>query len=229
MAKKINSSWKLFKFRDRGYNPEYEVKDYTVNGVEITYFKDKKSNWIEGINSNGITLVSSALDNHSDASIQNAAIAQNTKSDKLFKEYLSATNSRNFEILKRVLRQKTIDDALNVIKESNFIGCTFLSDGDILYSCEISIPQAKLLKYRKADSYKDLNFKEFKVSIMNNLKESDFKTSIKDYSSKSYAVKTNHSVDVNGMGYTETQKGYESSISRRKNSIGFYKNNAIGY
>ena len=223
LAKKINNNWNLFKFRDRKYNPIYEIKDYTYNNLELTYLLDKKSHWIEGLNSNGITLVSAALDNHSDASIQNKAQKDNTKAEKLFKQYLNRNNERNYEILKRVLRQPTIEEALEVICDYKFIGCTFLTDGDKLYSIEISIPQAKLLNYRKQDDYKDLSYKEFKSTIMNNLNEDDFTISVKDYTNKTIAVKTNHSVDRKNLGYIDGQKGYKSSTKRRDIAFDFLK------
>jgi len=224
LAKKIKGEWNLFKFRDRKYNPTYDIKDYLVNGLEVTYLRDKKSHWIEGINDNKVTLVSAALDNHADASIVTAAEQQNTKTDKLFKEYLKNTNLRNYEILKRVLRQPTIEEALDVIVSNKFIGNTFLTDGEKLYSIEIAIPQAKLLKYRHSDDYKEMPYKEFKVDIMNNLDENDFKVSVKDYTNKTIAVKTNHSIDRKGLGYVENQKGYESSIKRREIALNYLKN-----
>jgi Fe2+ or Zn2+ uptake regulation protein len=224
VAKKIKGSWKLFKFRDRKYDPKYIIKDYNVNNIEITYLKDKKTNWIEGINSNGITFVSAALDNHSDASITDQAQSKNTKAERLFKEYLKKANQRNFEILKRALRQSTIEDALEILVESKFIGNTFLTDGEKLYSIEIAIPQAKLLKYRQTDDFKNLSFKEFKAKIMNNLNENDFKVSVIDASNKRLLVKTNHSIQLSNLGYIKGQKGYESSVKRRELMISFLKN-----
>jgi len=223
IAKKINSSWKLFKFRDRKYNPKYIIKDYPTSNVQITYLLDKKTKWLEGINSNGITFVSAALDNHADASITDKAKKQNTKAEKLFKEYLKKTNQRNYEILKRTLRQSDIESALNVLVESKFIGNTFITDGKKLYSIEIAIPQAKLLQYRQDDNFKDLDFKEFKAKIMNNLSDEDFKVSVNDASNDKLLVKTNHSIRIKGLGYREGQRGYESSVERRNIVLSFMK------
>jgi hypothetical protein len=218
IAKKMQNTWKLFKFRDRGYDPRYIIKDYNFENVEITYLLDKKSKWIEGINSNGITLVSAALDNHADASIGNT-----DDTNRLFQEYLKKTNERNFEILKRILRQTTIDDALNVLIESKFIGNTFLTDGYKLFSIEIAIPQAKLLKYKQSDEFKDLDWKTFKAKIMNGLDESDFKVSVKDFSNKRLIVKTNHSIQLKNLGFIKGQRGYKSSVKRREIVLSFIK------
>jgi hypothetical protein len=224
IAKKIDKVWKLFKFRDRKYNPKYIIKDYSVNNIELTYFLDKKTKWIEGINSNGISLVSAALDNHADASITDQAQKENTKAEKLFKEFLKKTNQRNYEILKRVLRQPTIENALNVLVETKFIGNTFLTDGEKLFSIEIAIPQAKLLNYKNDnEEYKDLDFKEFKAKIMNNLSEDDFKVSVIDASNNKLLVKTNHSVRLKDLGYKKGQRGYKSSVKRRDIILSFMK------
>jgi len=59
---------------------------------------------------------------------------------------------------------------------------------------------------------------------MANLNEDDFKVSVKDYSTKRIAVKTNHSIDRTGMGYVKGQKGYNSSIKRRDIAYNFLKN-----
>jgi len=218
IAKK-NDTWKLFKFRDRGYDPKYIIKDYNVNNIEITYLLDKKSQWIEGINSNGITLVSAALDNHSDSSIGNT-----NNSNELFRQYIKKNNHRNFEILKRVLRQHTIEEALEVLVDSKFIGNTFLTDGYKLYSIEIAIPQSKLLKYKETEDFKDLDWKSFKAKIMQGLDENDFKVSVKDFSNKRFVVKTNHSVELKNLGYIKGQKGYKSSIKRREIVKSYIKN-----
>ena len=223
IAKKINDKWKLFKFRDRKYNPTYIIKDYPVNNLKITYLYDKKTKWIEGINSNGITFVSAALDNHSDSSLTSLAKKENTKADKIFKEYLKLNNQRNFEILKRVLRQSDIKSALNVLIDLKFIGNTFLTDGETLYSIEIAIPQAKLLQYRQQDDFKNLDYKEFKAKIMNNLSDDDFKVSVTDNSKENLIVKTNHSIRLKDLGYIKGQKGFNSSVKRREITISFLK------
>jgi len=210
----------LFKFRDRGYNPSYEIKSYNYKNISVLYLKDKKSQWIEGINDKGIAIVSAALDNHSDSSIGNT-----NKPNENFKKYLKKVNIRNSQILKMALRQTSIDDALKVLVDSKFIGNTFLTDGYKLYSLEIALPQSKLLQYQEDEEISsNVDFKTFLVKVMQNLDEKDFTVSVKDESNKNLLVKTNHSIDKKDLGYVKGQNGYESSINRRKIVYNILKN-----
>jgi len=224
IAKKIKNinnelEWNLFKFRDRAYDPRYILKSFIYKNVEVLYLKDKKSKWIEGINSFGITLVSAALDNHSDASIGGGS-----NTSQLFRDYLKTANERNSIIIKRALRQTSIEDALEVLVDSKFIGNTFLTDGKKLFSIEISIPQKKLLNYRNSsEDLAKLKWSDFKAKIMNNLDESDFKVSVKEASTERLLVKTNHSIQMKNLGYRPEHKGYKSSVRRREIVKNFMK------
>jgi len=42
IAKKMQNTWKLFKFRDRRFDPAYIIKNYNYENIEITYLLDKK-------------------------------------------------------------------------------------------------------------------------------------------------------------------------------------------
>lgn len=59
---RINGKKCVFKNRDRNYVPDIRV--YHVisdNGVEILYFKDERTGWVEGINEHGIVVSNAAL------------------------------------------------------------------------------------------------------------------------------------------------------------------------
>jgi hypothetical protein len=217
IAKKIKDNisgdikFGLFKHRDRSYDAKYKIKTFNFKKVSVLYLEDLKSGWIEGINDKGIKIVSAALDNHSDESN-----GSDYKSPK-YKKYLEKLNYRNSLILKRALRQSTIEEALSILKDSLFIGNTFLSDGESLYSLEIAIQQNKLLDFRKSNKdLASLSFKNFKMEILSQLQESDFTVSIKDLSSKDLVVKTNHSEDKKGLGYISSDDGFSSSVSRKE-------------
>ena len=51
----------MFKNRDRNYVPELKIYHTRRNGVEMVYFKDEHTGWVEGINEHGIAVANSAL------------------------------------------------------------------------------------------------------------------------------------------------------------------------
>ena len=52
----------VFKNRDRNYIPEIRVFHVlSEKGVEILYFKDERTGWVEGINQHGIVVSNAAL------------------------------------------------------------------------------------------------------------------------------------------------------------------------
>lgn len=52
----------VFKNRDRNYVPDIRVHHViSENGVEILYFKDERTGWVEGINEHGIVVSNAAL------------------------------------------------------------------------------------------------------------------------------------------------------------------------
>ena len=61
-SKKFGNDVVLGKNRDRNYTPELKVvREMSGNGVELCYVLDQDTDWSEGMNSNGIGLVNSAL------------------------------------------------------------------------------------------------------------------------------------------------------------------------
>ena len=59
---KASGSHVLGKTRDRNYTPNLEiVRDLTADGVEVVYIHDLDTNYLEGMNSEGIGIVNAAL------------------------------------------------------------------------------------------------------------------------------------------------------------------------
>lgn len=60
---KLNGKTILVKNRDRTYKPKIQIIHEIVNGIEIVYFKDLETNWMEGLNEKGCAMVNSSLYN----------------------------------------------------------------------------------------------------------------------------------------------------------------------
>lgn len=57
----INGKKILAKNRDRAYKPNVQIIHEIANGIEVAYFRDENSGWIEGMNAEGIGIVNSTL------------------------------------------------------------------------------------------------------------------------------------------------------------------------
>jgi hypothetical protein len=120
LANKNNNKHFLAKNRDRTYIPELSIIREVIDDLEIVYFKDEITGWIEGLNSNKIGIINSALLVEDDENANNII-----KSDS--------------EIIYKILCSKKLDDALDILVnyKNGLQGHTFLSDSETLYSVEL--------------------------------------------------------------------------------------------
>jgi len=99
----INGQKILAKNRDRIYDPNIQIHHTILKGVEVAYYMDEKTNWIEGINEYGICMVNSAL---------------KTREDEL-------DGNRDFRtdvgpVILNCLTKKTLDDAIRAFFKNEF-------------------------------------------------------------------------------------------------------------
>jgi hypothetical protein len=69
-SKNLNGKTILAKNRDRSYKPKIEIVHEIVNGVELVYFKDLGTNWMEGLNEKRCAMVNSSLYNPNRVSVR---------------------------------------------------------------------------------------------------------------------------------------------------------------
>ena len=195
--------WRLAKIRDRAYNPTYKIRRYTVNdhGASQLFLVDEDTDWTEGIsvlkNGSYLSMVNSALNNHSD------------KKDGKSKTTTVDTVSSNGRVIRKILKQKNIEEALNLVIAEKLDGCTLLTDGDRLFVVETSIPVDVMNKYRdqKGDDqrWEDVIPKEEYITETLEIKE--------DY----LIVRTNSGVLDDSFGYQPKDgDGFKSAIKRRE-------------
>lgn len=121
----------MFKNRDRNYVPELKIYHTRRNGVEMVYFKDEHTGWVEGINEHGIAVANSALMVLWDEK-------EGAKSKKKDNSHLGAIGSMDANRILKTLECKNMGDALDtVIKYDGGVrGHTFISDGNVGKSIE---------------------------------------------------------------------------------------------
>jgi hypothetical protein len=66
----LNGKTILAKNRDRTYKPKIQIIHEIVNGIEMVYFKDMETNWMEGLNEKGTAMVNSSLYNPNAVSVR---------------------------------------------------------------------------------------------------------------------------------------------------------------
>ena len=127
----INGKKFMFKNRDRNYTPQLKIYHTIRHGVEMVYFKDEHTGWIEGINEHGIGVANSAL-----------MVLWDEKEGKSKKKNDNATlgmlGSKDANRILKTLECKNIEDALDTVIhfDGGVRGHTFLSDGVTAKSVE---------------------------------------------------------------------------------------------
>lgn len=118
----------LFKNRDRNYIPELKIYHTIRNGVEMVYFRDENTGWVEGINEFGIAVANAAL----------LVLWDEKEGSQSSAQTLGSVGSKDAERVLKALESRTLKEALdNVVSYMGGIrGHTFVSDGKAAYGVE---------------------------------------------------------------------------------------------
>ena len=114
----------MFKNRDRNYVPQLKVFHTYRGGVEVVFFRDENTGWLEGINEFGIAVANSALMVLWDEK-------EGAKGKKKDNPHLGALGSRDASRILNALKCRTFEDALESVLnfEGGVRGHTIVSDG----------------------------------------------------------------------------------------------------
>ena len=116
-----NKGWVAFKNRDRNYIPEITFKKKLVNGVEILYFFDTVTSYLEGLNSAGIGVLSASL---------------MVMDDEKEIEVRSKTPSKDGIKIKKALEHASITEVAKSLIELKLTGNTLIFNKDTMYLLE---------------------------------------------------------------------------------------------
>lgn len=129
VSKEIDNKFILAKNRDRTYKPTLRIVREILNGIEVAYLHDTKTDWSEGLNSNGIGAINSAL-----------MVGADEDELKLIKK--SGKKSLDGQKMRHIMAQHTLREALIaavVFKGNNRYGIkghTFIASPKTLISLE---------------------------------------------------------------------------------------------
>lgn len=223
LANTEKENWFLFKVRDRTYTPEYKITYIDEDGVQAVFLTDKQNDWSEGVNSKGIMLVSTTLQNHDDKKDDGSG---GTGTGKRKVDLINHKMPGIGPLLRDVFKMDKIEDVVKTLEDKRFEGCTLVSDGKRLFVIEIFLDKVIKEKYEqiilkkrpeladKEDPKKRMELRDIIYSMVN---KEEFKVEVREINKKENIVRTNHGVFLKDSGYTPKDgDGYKSSILRRE-------------
>lgn len=121
----------IVKNRDRNYIPKIELNHRIINSIEVFYYKDEYTGWIEGINEHGVAIINSSL-----------TVQYDEKEMKLASENKSKGDGQK---ILEALTKKDIKEVIQVLWNKNYklFGHTFINFKDKSYSVECT-PNSKV-------------------------------------------------------------------------------------
>jgi len=204
-------NWFLYKVRDRNYDPEYELSIKVTKGTEILSLTDKTTTWKEGVSSNGLMIVSSALDNHTDLDDNGQTSAGQTASTAQLEKH---------KLLQKAIASNSVKTATKMLSDGRFVGTSFISDGTTLNILEVYVnnkafdrEQAKIGDDELEKLSMSLQIRE----IMKGIGKDDYDIQMKTETKENLVVRTNIGMLLPKAGYQKSDDdltGYNSSIAR---------------
>ena len=202
-------NWFLYKIRDRNYDPIYDVEVIEDKNLETLYLTDIGTAWAEGVNSNGIMIVSAALNNTAD-------LEDNGSTDD---EKGKLKVSDQTKILRQAMRQKTLKAAVDTLVDGLFVGSTFVSDGDKAIAIEIYIKQEyfdNFVKEYGKDKFEKLSHNDQSLMVAKSAKKENYDIAFEEIKGN-FEARTNHGKLIPTAGFQPDDDdlgGWKSSTSR---------------
>jgi len=117
------TGWAGAKNRDRKYTPELDFIEQEKDGVGRMMMHDLVTGYMEGINSNGISILNTSLDVFDDEPDVTAGKTKNSPDGKIIAEALLQSNVKN---------------AVKLLLKHKLVGCTMVFDQNTMYLIEAS-------------------------------------------------------------------------------------------
>ena len=217
VAYKTEDGWILGKNRDRSYDPSVNFYKNTKGKVTYTAFTDIDTNWCEGINSKGITMVNASL----------MVVDDEKALDKAKKKPTAIAHDG--VIFKQCLGMKDIRKIVDHIVKSDVMGFTFVTDGESLYVIENVRERQEVQDIEGKTKIKSDTIKKSDDIEKEVIKHSTnwFKVSEEDSKIGSFLVRTNHGDVFDDTGYESSTDDGKSSRHRKEAIESCLKGNKV--
>lgn len=188
--------WLGCKNRDRNYKTHVDIVSSNLDNRQRLFIDDKTTRWTEGINEDGLAILSASFSVKSDEKEGDKIISKpkTNKKSKISRDGLSIRNA---------LRLSDPLKAAQTLIEFELAGATFIFNKDICYLLEGGFTVKKKNASEKNPREYIHSLKEIKKSV-------------------GYCVRTNHGIDLKQLGYSSRsddeniKRSRTSSESRRK-------------
>jgi hypothetical protein len=186
------TGWIGAKNRDRNYSANIEIVQSNRNGIQRLYIDDKDTRWTEGLNEHGVTILSAsfAVKNDEKEGSKVANIKKSHQSDNA--SYYSPDGLK----VRNALKLKSPEAALKYLIENEFTGATFVFDDSVCFLLEGG--------YTADENGKPNRYIHKSIEIT---KKND------------HAVRTNHGILIDGLGYIKNSKDDHIKISRKSSEV----------
>ncbi len=121
---KIGKDIILAKNRDRNYQPNLSIIREVIDGIELVYMFDSRTGWKEGMNSNGLGIVNTAL-----------FVEEDEKAHNIPKKKITMKDG---DIMYKALQGKTIEEAVTIISDfkNGLKGHTIVANKEEIFTIE---------------------------------------------------------------------------------------------
>jgi hypothetical protein len=193
--------WLGAKNRDRNYETSINIVKSNLDSFQRIYIDDATTRWTEGVNENGIAIISASFSVKSDEKEGGKVLSNKKKKAIVSPDGLAIRNA---------LREKNVHAAAEYLIGKKLAGATFIFDEKTCLLLEGGFT------VKKQDSTKE-NPREY----IHNLKEIKQK--------EGHCVRTNHGIDLKQLGYSSQSKD-PKIIESRKSSESRWKilNDGLG-
>ena len=202
-------NWFLYKIRDRNYSPKYELEVKDTKKTETLFLTDQGTTWSEGVNSDGLMIVSAALDNGADFEDNG-----NSSDGKNKYDFSQQTN-----VIKDAMTKDSVKEAVKTIVDGKFVGTTFISDGVDLTIVEVYINtesfEREVEKFGK-DKFEKMSSIDQLMSITLAVKPEDYDVEVQEIKKETLCVRTNHGKLIPTAGFQADDEEKEGWISSNK-------------
>jgi hypothetical protein len=185
-----NYGWVGVKNRDRNYKPSITFVQSNRDGVERLLLKDMNTGYTEGMNEFGVCILSAATSVKDDEA-EIRQIRKKIKGSKKEKMRTGDYNSNDGLKLRTALLSKTVEEAIQTIKELKVLGNHLVFDSKDCYMLEIDFTleeRKNKIEMRKEDPTWTNPNPEYEIKLIK-IKNNDI------------IVRTNHGIEIKLAGY----------------------------
>lgn len=193
--------WVGVKNRDRNYKPTIKIKQSFKEDIESIYIYDSITKFSEGMNEYGICILNTATQVKNDESESSQARHQLKKKKKKLGVYYSFDGV----IIRKALKTKKIEEAIKILIENELKGNFLVFNKDVCYILEGGSDEesyrAEMEKTKEDSEYEWEKLPYVYVK--------------KEISKNKIAIRTNHGIFLDWMGYDPDSDNEHTVLSRK--------------